>query len=333
MQALAETWLGFRVRLARAPEAVALISFLAVFAFFALSAPNFLTAMALADIATFGSITGIVVIGVALLMIAGEFDLSVGSNFAVASYVWAILLNAGVPPLVAMLIAVGSSVLLGAVNGLVVVWSGLPSFIVTLGTMLAYRGIARGIGGSDFAKYTESRPFLFDFMNGPMTFLNNLFEQGTSFRLSIVWFVIIALIVSWVLARTRFGNWVLATGGNPAAALEQGVPVKRVKLISFMLVGLLVGLASVMQFAHRTSVDPARGDGWELIAVSATVIGGVSMNGGAGTILGACIGMLLLMTLDQGLVLMGVSVQIFRAVAGFILILAVVLNTFLSKES
>jgi simple sugar transport system permease protein len=304
-----------------------------VFAFFALSAPNFLTAMALADIATFGSITGIVVIGVALLMIAGEFDLSVGSNFAVASYVWAILLNAGVPPLVAMLIAVGSSVLLGAVNGLVVVWSGLPSFIVTLGTMLAYRGIARGIGGSDFAKYTESRPFLFDFMNGPMTFLNNLFEQGTSFRLSIVWFVIIALIVSWVLARTRFGNWVLATGGNPAAALEQGVPVKRVKLISFMLVGLLVGLASVMQFAHRTSVDPARGDGWELIAVSATVIGGVSMNGGAGTILGACIGMLLLMTLDQGLVLMGVSVQIFRAVAGFILILAVVLNTFLSKES
>jgi simple sugar transport system permease protein len=199
--------------------------------------------------------------------------------------------------------------------------------------MLAYRGIARGIGGSDFAKYTESRPFLFDFMNGPMTFLNNLFEQGTSFRLSIVWFVIIALIVSWVLARTRFGNWVLATGGNPAAALEQGVPVKRVKLISFMLVGLLVGLASVMQFAHRTSVDPARGDGWELIAVSATVIGGVSMNGGAGTILGACIGMLLLMTLDQGLVLMGVSVQIFRAVAGFILILAVVLNTFLSKES
>lgn len=332
MQALADTWLGFRVRLSRVPEAVALISFLAVFAFFALSAPNFLSALALADIATFGSVMGIVVVGVALLMIAGEFDLSVGSNFAVASYVWAILLNAGIPPFWAMLLAVGSSVLLGAVNGLVVIWSGLPSFIVTLGTMLAYRGIARGIGGSDFAKYTESRPFLFDLLNGPMTFLNDFFGGGTSFRLSIVWFLIIALIVSWVLARTRFGNWVLATGGNQAAALEQGVPVKRVKLISFMLVGLLVGLASVMQFAHRTSVDPMRGDGWELIAVSATVIGGVSMNGGAGTILGACIGMILLMTLDQGLVLMGVSVQIFRAVAGFILILAVVLNTFLSKD-
>lgn len=333
MQALALTWTRFRIRLARVPEAVALISFLAVFFFFVIAAPNFLTAMALADIATFGSIMGIIVVGVAMLMIAGEFDLSVGSNFAVASFVWAILMNAGVSPLVAGLIAVTVSVGLGAINGLLVVWSGLPSFIVTLGTMLAYRGIARGIGGSDFAKFTTSRPFLFDLLNGPVTFLNRLFEGGTSLRLSILWFAIIALIGSWVLNRTRYGNWVFATGGNAGAALEQGVPVKRVKVATFMLVGLLVGLASLMQFAHRTSVDPVRGEGWELIAVSACVIGGVSLNGGAGTILGASLGMLLLMTLDQGLVLMGVSVQIFRAVAGVILILAVVLNSYLSRDS
>jgi len=333
MPSLAHTWTRFRVSLGKSPEAVALITFLVVFLFFGIRAPRFLTSLSLADIATFGSIMGIIVVGMAMLMIGGEFDLSVGSNFAVASYVWAILMNAGLPPLVAMVIAILCSTLLGLINGLTVVWSGLPSFIVTLGTLLAYRGIARAIGGSDFAKYTSSRPFLFDLLNGPITVLNNLLEKGTNFRVSIFWFILIVAVGAWVLNRTRFGNWILATGGNAAAALEQGVPVTRVKLTAFTLVGLLVGLASVMQFAMRTSVDPARGEGWELIAVAACVIGGVSLNGGQGTIVGAALGMLLLTTLQQGLVLMGVSVQVFQAVAGLILILAVILNTYLGRES
>ena len=333
MQSLTLTWTRLRLRVAKVPEAVSLISFLAVFIFFALTADNFLSSLSIADILSFGSITGIFVIGVAVLMIAGEFDLSVGSNFAVASYVWALSMNAGVPPLAAMVLAVAVSTLLGAINGLVVIRSGLPSFIVTLGTMLAYRGIARGIGGSDFAKYTGARPLLFDILNGPIKFLNEHLSGGTNFRWSILWFVLIAVLMAWVLNKTRFGNWIFATGGNPGAALEQGVPVKRVKLLCFMLVGLLVGLASVMQFAHRTSVDPVRGDGWELVAVSACVIGGIQLTGGVGTVVGASLGTMLLMTLDQGLVLMGISVQIFRAVAGAILILAVILNTVLSRDS
>jgi simple sugar transport system permease protein len=333
MQSVAHTWTRIRVNLGKSPEAVSLITFVVVFLFFAIRAPHFLSSLSIADIATFSSIMGIVVVGVAMLMIAGEFDLSVGSNFAVASYVWALLMNAGVPPLLAMVIAVLCSTILGFVNGITVVWSKLPSFIVTLGTLLAYRGIARAIGGSDFAKYTQSRPFLFDFLNGPITFLNSRLEGGTNFRVSILWFILMAAIGAFVLNRTRFGNWITATGGNEGAALEQGVPVRRVKLLAFTLVGLLVGLASVMQFAMRTSVDPARGQGWELIAVAACVIGGVSLNGGYGTIVGASIGMLLLTTLQEGLVLMGVSVQVFQAVLGLILILAVILNTYLSRES
>ena len=316
------------------PESVSLITFLAVFIFFAIGADYFLSAKSLADILTYGSLMGIIVIGVAVLMICGEFDLSVGSNFAVASFVWALSMNAGLNTWLGMLLAIGVSTLLGLVNGLIVVRSGLPSFIVTLGTMLAYRGIARGIGHSDFARYTEDfRPVLFDILNGPIKFLNERLAGGTNFRWSIVWFIVIALIMAWVLTRTLFGNWIFATGGNSAAALEQGVPVRRVKILSFTLVGMLVGLASVMQFAHRLSVDPVRGEGWELIAVSACVIGGIQMTGGVGTVLGACLGMLLLQTLDQGLVLMGVSVQIFRAVAGVIMILAVILNMSLSKDS
>jgi len=281
---------------------------------------------------SFASIMGIMTVGVALLMIAGEFDLSVGSTFAVASFVFALTMNAGVPPLLAMVVALLVSALLGLVNGLIVVGAGIPSFIATLGTMLAYRGIARAIGGGDFAKYVESKPLLFGILNGPLELLNRLCQPAGNFRVSILWFALIVVITSIVLVRTRFGNWVFATGGHPGAALAQGVPVKRVKLAVFTLTGLLTGIASVMQFAHRTSVDPLRGEGWELIAVTACAIGGVQLSGGVGTIPGAIIGVLLLQMLEQGLVLMGVSVQIFRAVAGLILMLSVVLSTYLGRS-
>ena len=158
-------------------------------------------------------------------------------------------------------------------------------------------------------------------------------QPVANLRLSVFWFIVIAVLGALVLRRTRYGNWVYATGGNPGAALAQGVPVRRVKLMTFTLVGLLVGLASVMQFAHRTSVDPLRGDGMELLAVAACVIGGVRLTGGVGTIFGAVIGVLLLTTLEQGLVLMGMSVQVFRAVAGLILMLSVILNTYLLRSS
>jgi simple sugar transport system permease protein len=321
-----------RHRLAEFPEAVALVSFVIVFVFFSIAAPNFLTSVALSNILYFGSIMGIITVGVAILMIAGEFDLSVGSNFAVASFVWAVIMNAGIPPLPAMLIAVLVSTLLGTLNGVIVIWSGIPSFIATLGTMLAYRGIARAIGGSDFAKYTQSQPLLFRILNGSIDSFNQLFYPVANFRVSIFWWIVIAVVVAIVLRRTRFGNWVFATGGNPGAALAQGVPVRRVKLLAFTLTGLLVGLASVMQFSHRTSVDPLRGEGWELIAVAACVIGGVQLTGGVGSVAGAMLGVLLLQMLDQGLVLMGVSVQIFRAVAGLILMLSVILNAYLTRS-
>ncbi len=330
MQSQPATLMRLRYNLANFPELVALISFLIVLFFFTIAAEHFLSLVAISNILSFASILGIVVIGVAMLMISGEFDLSVGSNFAVASYVFALTMSAGVPPLPAMLLSVLISTLLGTLNGVIVIRTGIPSFIATLGTMLAYRGIARAIGGGGLAKYTGPTPVLFGILNGAVDPLNQRFQPVANFRVSIIWFVLIAALMIIVLRRTRFGNWVFATGGNPGAALAQGVPVRWVKLMTFTITGLLVGLASVMQFAHRTSVDPLRGEGWELIAVASCVIGGVRLTGGVGTIFGAIIGILLLQTLEQGLVLMGVSVQIFRSVAGLILMLSVILNTYLS---
>lgn len=331
-QSLAVALMRFRFRLAEYSEVVALISFATVFAFFAIAAENFLTPFAISNVLTFASITGIVAVGVAMLMISGEFDLSVGATFAVASYVFALNLNAGMAPLAALLLALLVSAVLGLVNGLIVTGTGIPSFITTLGTMLAYRGIARAIGGGVFASYKGEPLALFGILNGPLMDINQLSQPPGNFRVSILWFIVIAIIMSWVLTRTRYGNWVYATGGNPGAALAQGVAIKRVKVINFTLAGLCAGIASTMQFAHRTSVDPLRGEGMELIAVAACVIGGVRLSGGYGTIFGACVGVLLLQMLEQGLVLMRVPVQIFQAVAGAILIIAVISNTYLSRQ-
>jgi len=332
MQSQTATLTRLRYSLANFPEVVALISFLAVFVFFAVAADHFLTPFAMASILTFASITGIVVVGVAMLMISGEFDLSVGSTFAVASYVFVVTLNTGMGPIPAMLLALLVSAVLGLINGLIVTRTGIPSFMTTLGTMLAYRGIARALGSGLMVSYKGGELVLFDVLNGPISAINQLSDPPSNFRVSILWFIAIAIVTSMVLMRTRYGNWVFATGGNPGAALTQGVAVKRVRVINFVLTGLLAGVASVLQFAHRLSVDPLRGKGMELIAVAACVIGGVQLTGGYGTILGACVGMLLLQMLEQGLVLMQVEVQIFQAVAGLILIIAVISNTYLGRQ-
>ncbi len=319
-----------RYRLSYMPEAVALIVLLLLFLFFSIAAPNFLTALSIGNILTFGSITGIVTIGIALLMISGEFDLSAGSNFAVASYVMALTLIAGHSVWLAILLGLSSSTLLGLINGLIVVKGRIPSFIATLGTMLAYRGIVRAIGGGDFATYKGDPIPFFKILNGDFSLLNNFFG-AQAFRTSLVWFLMIAGIFTFILMRTQYGNWVFAAGGAPDAALAQGVKVAFVKILNFSLAGFLAGAASVIQFAHRQSVDPLRGEGMELIVVAASVIGGVRLNGGYGTIIGAVLGTFLLQMLDQGLVLMQIPIQVFQATAGLIIIIAVISNTYLGK--
>ena len=319
-----------RYRVSEVQEFVALVTWLLLVVFFVFSADHFVSWLVVSNILTFASTLGIITIGVANLMIAGEFDLSVGAILAVSGYIFALTINAGVPALLAMLIALGVSVLLGAINGLIVVSSRIPSFIMTLGTMLAYRGIARAIGGGDLATFTgEKKPALFAVLNGAITPLNDLFSPAANFRTSILWFLGLAVVMSFVLMRTPFGNWTFASGGNEGAAIAQGVHTRKVKVINFMLSGLFAGFAGVVQFSYRTSIDPLRGEGMELLAVAASVIGGVLLTGGLGTIFGASVGVLLLGTLDQGLVLMKLPIQVFRAVAGFILLISVTINTWL----
>jgi simple sugar transport system permease protein len=322
-----------RQRLARSPELVALITLLLVFIFFAVSAPNFLSAYALSNILTFASVFGIVVVGIAFLMISGEFDLSVGSNLAVTGFIFLLTLLAGVPPILGMLLALVVSSLLGLINGLIVVYSGIPSFIATLGTLLAYRGFARWLGGGQSNAFTpEVKPGLFAILNDYIAPINNLFEPAGNFRVSSLWFIGVVVVMSIVLMRTRHGNATFAIGGNRGAALAQGVKVTRLKLINFTLSGFFAGLAGVILFAQRSSMNELLGEGLELTVIAAAVIGGVSLNGGTGTIIGAALGMLLLTLLEQGLVLMGVSNVIFQGLVGAIIILSVVANLYLKRQ-
>jgi simple sugar transport system permease protein len=330
MSVLADKIAVVRHRLSFFPEAVALISFVLLFLFFSLAAPNFLTPLSIGNILTFGSITGIVTIGVAMLMISGEFDLSVGSNFALASYIVALCLIAGIPVWVGILLAMVTCSLLGTLNGLIVIKTKIPSFIATLGTLLAYRGIVRAIGKGSFATYKGKPIPLFQILNGDFTLLNNIFHVQ-AFRTSLIWFLLLAIIFTFILMRTRYGNWIFAAGGAADAARAQGVNVTYVKLMNFTLTGFLVSIASILQFAYRLSVDPLRGDGMELIVVASSVIGGTRLSGGYGTIVGAVLGTFLLQMLDQGLVLMQIPIQVFQACVGLIIIISVISNTYLGR--
>jgi len=330
MGVLADKIAIMRYRLSYIPEAVALISVLALFVFFSIAAPNFLTPYSIGNILTFGSIVATVTVGVAILMIAGEFDLSVGSNFAVTSYVIALSLIAGLSVWVAIPLAILASTSLGLLNGIIVTKTRIPSFICTLGTMLAYRGIVRVIGKGSFATYKGDPIPLFKILNGDFNLLNQFFEVQ-AFRTSVIWFILLAIIFTLILMRTRFGNWIYASGGAPGAALAQGVNVNRVKILCFTLTGFMVAIASTMQFSHRLSVDPLRGEGMELIVVASCVIGGVRLTGGYGTVIGAILGAFLLQMLDQGLVLMQIPIQVFQASVGLIIITSVILNTYLGR--
>lgn len=323
----------FREKLAESQEIVAFATLCIVFIFFTFAAPNFLSLYALSNILTFASVLGVTVIGMAFLMISGEFDLSIGSNLAVAAYVFLLSLLAGVPSILAMLLALAVSAFLGFINGLIVVYSGIPSFIATLGTLLAYRGLARALGGARSITYApESKPALFAVLNGFIVPLNELFKPAANFRTSSIWFLVLIVVMSIILMKTRYGNWSFSVGGNPSAALLLGVNVKMVKLINFTLSGFFAGIAGVLLLSQRSAMNELIGEGMELTAVAAAVIGGVSLAGGSGTIVGAALGMLLLSMLEQGLVLMGVTNELFQGVVGGIIIISVIVNIYLKKQ-
>jgi simple sugar transport system permease protein len=311
-------------RLLLRPEATSVAALLILFAVFSFLSPDlFPTRQTYISVMAVASELGIVSIGVTLLMIGGHFDLSVGAVLGLASYVATVLMrDAHLSPIIAAPAAIAVGALLGAVNGALVVRFRIHSFVVTLGTMLIWRGVVIALTGG-FPIMAPIPPLFRDVMSGPLLF---------GFRMSMLWFLAIGLLGTFVLTRTRFGNWVQARGQNEQAARNLGVPVDRVTIYLFMITSALGAMTGVVQVARFASVDALRGEGMELQAVAVTVIGGTLLSGGYGSAIGTMLGAVTFGVIQVGLVLAGAPGHFFRTLTGFIVVAAVILNTTVARR-
>ncbi|MDX8520484.1 ABC transporter permease [Mesorhizobium dulcispinae] len=295
-------------------EALLVVIAVLIFAVNSFASPYFLDPWSLSDLTFNFTEKGLIALAMALLIISGEIDLSVAAIVALASTMMgmAVQAGAGTPVLVAIGIAVGLGC--GAFNGLLVTRLGLPSIVVTIGTMSLFRGIAFIILGDQAYKgYPESFAF---------------FGQGYvwwvfSFELAL--FLIAALIYWFVLHRTSFGRKVFAIGNNPVACQFSGVRVGRIKFILFCLTGLMSGTASVLITSRLGSTRPSIAQGYELEAITMVVLGGVSILGGAGSILGVVLAAFIMGLVTFGLGLLNVPGIVMSIFIGLLLIIVIAL--------
>jgi simple sugar transport system permease protein len=218
--------------------------------------------------------------------------------------------------------------MLGAVNGLILVKARIHSFVVTLGTMLMYRGILVALTGG-FPITVAVPP---EFAAAAAGTIPGAIPLLGGFRFSLVWFLLIVAAATLLLLRTRLGNWIQATGQNPQAARNLGVPVDLVTVLLFAQCSFLAGVAGIIQVARFSSVDALRGEGIELQAIAVTVIGGTLLSGGYGSAIGTMLGAIVFGMIQLGLVLAGAPGYYYRTLTGFIVVAAVILNTVIIKR-
>jgi simple sugar transport system permease protein len=326
----ARGWTAVRGLLIGRPETGALFGAVVMFAIFALIAPSadtFTSRTSLAGLVSITAEIGIVAMGVTLLMIAGHFDLSVGSVLGFSSVVAPyLILNYGTNPYIAVLFAVGAAVSIGLINGFLVVGTRIPSFIVTLGTLLIWRSL--------LLRVTEGFPVAVDKDTFVFKLFSHRIEEGffRGYQVSALWFLGVLLLLSFVLLRTRFGNWIFASGGNERSARSMGVPVDRVWIILFVVTALCACLMGLIQVGRFNTVEATRGANLELQVIAAAVVGGARLNGGYGSVLGAALGAAMIAMIQQGLVLSGIASYWLNFAVGLLIIVAVIVNQQLGRS-
>jgi len=326
-------WSATRGLLVGRPETGALFGAAVMFIFFALRADHFTERSSIAGLMSITAELGIVSMAVALLMIAGHFDLSVGSVLGFSSFlVPFLMLEHGFTAIEGFVTALVVAVAIGFANGFIVVTTRIPSFIVTLGTLLMVRGSLLGLSGGEPARVEQgSWVFrVFSYRIEQDDAIIGGFLEG--YQVSIFWFLGVLVVLSIVLLRTRFGNWIFASGGNERAARSMGVPVDRVWVILFMVTAFAAFLTGVIQAGRFNVVEATRGQQYELQAIAAAVIGGARLNGGYGSVLGAALGAFMIAMIQQGLVLLGIASYWLGVAVGALIIGAVILNQTLGRS-
>ena len=261
---------------------------------------------------------GIIAIAVGILMIAGEFDLSVGSVLAFCSLTFIKLFGAGVNAVLALFVAIAVGMAVGFLNGIITVKAQIPSFITTLGGLMLWRGVTLfWSGGKQEGLEVEKIPVLYGVIGGAkIGFL----------PIQFVWVVGIALVAAVVMNSHKLGNWVTVTGDNKLAAKAMGINTDRIKIACFMIVGAAVGLVGVMQMFRSGTFTARAGDGLELNAVAAAVVGGTALSGGIGSVAGVFWGAMAISLIENGLVMMRIPYWWTFTVFGGIIILSVIVS-------
>jgi len=297
-----------------------LAGLLLIFSLFAIIGPeSFFSSNNLETIARQTAIVGSAALGMTLVIISGGIDLSVGSIIALVTVAIAALLQAGVDPLLAALGGVGTGIVCGFANGYLITRLRVVPFIVTLGTLLVVRGAAKG-----FAREQK--------IDAPLTWLKELLAAlppGEGWRVVPwgVWLtVVLAVGVAALLIYTRLGRHIIAIGSNEQTARLCGVPVDRVKTTVYALGGFFAGVAGVLQFSRLTVGDPTVAMGVELDVIAAVVIGGGSLSGGEGSVLGTIVGALIMTVIRSGCAQMGLPNWVQEMVTGGIIVTAVAID-------
>jgi erythritol transport system permease protein len=307
----------------------ALIVIIAVFSFLS---PYYFTLNNFLIMASHVAIFGILAIGMLLVILNGGIDLSVGSTLGLAGCIAGFLMQGvtltylGVilyPPVWAVVVitcALGA--LVGAVNGVLIAYLKVPAFVASLGVLYVARGIALLMTNGLTYNNLGGRPELgntgFDWLG---------FNRLAGIPIGVIVLAVLAIVCGIVLSRTAFGRWLYASGGNERAADLSGVPVKRVKIIVYVLSGVCAAIAGLVLSSQLTSAGPTAGTTYELTAIAAVVIGGAALTGGRGTVRGTMLGAFVIGFLSDGLVIIGVSAYWQTVFTGAVIVLAVLMNS------
>ncbi|WP_406280744.1 ABC transporter permease [Nocardia sp. NBC_00881] len=322
-------------RLFLRPEIGAALGALLVFVFFSIITDRFLSPLGVATWLDDSSTLGIMAVAVALLMIGGEFDLSAGVMTASTALVTALLaVHAGWNVWFALLASLVFALAVGAFNGWVVMRTGLPSFIVTLGTFLALQGLNLGVTRlvTDTVQVSGVRA-ADGYQSAGWVFASTLNIGDARIQASVVWWIVLTVLAAIILVRTRFGNWIFAVGGELPSARAVGVPADRTKILLFMgtaFAGWVVGSCNILRFA---SVQANQGVGLELHYIIAAVVGGCLLTGGFGSAVGAATGALIFGMARQGIVFARWDSDWFMLFLGGLLLAAVLVNNRFQKRA
>lgn len=316
-----------RDRVTRQRELTVFLATLLLFTVLSFTVPQFCTASNLIELVRQIAVTGIIATAMTFLIISGEFDISVGSVVGFAGVVMAVLISQlGFNPWLALLLTLVLGAVIGLGNAFFVTYIGLPSFLVTLAGLSLWRGGAVVVSGGWPISAREAFP--------PTSAIYGVTGADIlSIPVHVIWLIVIAVVCGWILANTRFGAHVYATGGNAQAALVMGVNTRRVKTICFVMTGVLSAFAGALLLGFLKSAQPLAAATLELEVIAAVIIGGTAMYGGAGRVVGTLIGAFLIGMIRNGIILAGASAYWQEVAVGAVILLAVSTDVIMRRRS